>query len=625
MDEGSGIPKSSDIRNPYAEDGNGRQNHKYVPRLDQLDNSNTIIIFENSESGSIADTLISAQSTWEGRWRRLPFYLAFEGVDVSNDDQMALECSKIVLQDIWKAVTDNWDTFLDASNSHMSILEDRIYEQPADESRAPELWTNSSMWLKVERLVAIHLAVVHEMRTNLRDLSDDDGWLEGTPDDMDKIRELAQDDLVKPTDSLSDLMYKSVGIRDSRHSLQLNLSMWRLSWITFIFLPLTFISSFFGMNVDTFQNNPALRYYFASAVPMMFLVLVMYFIFKNYFALDRQTPYQRGIWDQHFHNLANDYPELWSRGGPRKNIRPKTPIGQVKWNLVQQWNRPEKTIRMGREDSEWSDLGAWDQFKCQMTRRWTAQLKSWKETAGQGNNSDGKISSSASTTSLNDPKLVDNNYKIGNGGMIRPDETHGNDKMNYAGAAEALDLAPVPQVAFQALPPGMLEVPIPYQQRTSIPLQQHQRRTSAGMNSTASGSGGAGSGYRPSSSGSSGNRNSGILVEEEGPDWLSKWALAAAAAGRRRRGQSSRREEVSVPASEGGRRGDDKEDTGKASGHADEDPPISPTNIPAPAPAPATPSNDPNEHHEHDHSTNVGNTPTDQTDNSNSNHAGILF
>ena len=106
------------------------------------------------------------------------------------------------------------------------------------------------MWLKVERLVSIHVAVVKEMQTNLREfLSEpevEDNWLDASPDDMEKIRDLVQEDLVKPTANLADLMYKSVEIRDSRHSLQLNTSMWRLSWITFIFLPLTFISSFFG-------------------------------------------------------------------------------------------------------------------------------------------------------------------------------------------------------------------------------------------------------------------------------------------------------------------------------------------------------------------------------------------
>ena len=79
---------------------------------------------------------------------------------------------KIVLQDVWKSITQNWEDFLDVCNSHISVLEDNIYKQPADESRAPELWTNSSMWLKVERLISIHVAVVKEIQLNLRELTD---------------------------------------------------------------------------------------------------------------------------------------------------------------------------------------------------------------------------------------------------------------------------------------------------------------------------------------------------------------------------------------------------------------------------------------------------------------------
>ena len=40
----------------------------------------------------------------------------------------------------------------------------------------------------------------------------------------------------------------------------LNESLWRLSWITFIFLPLTFITGIFGMNVDTFAHNPSIKW-----------------------------------------------------------------------------------------------------------------------------------------------------------------------------------------------------------------------------------------------------------------------------------------------------------------------------------------------------------------------------
>ena len=117
-----------DIANPYQEVKNENNTHTYVPDLGSLDNGNTIIIFENSQSGSIEDTLITARQQWESKWRRLPFYLAYESHDVSNDDNMALECMKIVLQDVWKSITEEWEDFLDVSNTHVSILEDKIYE-----------------------------------------------------------------------------------------------------------------------------------------------------------------------------------------------------------------------------------------------------------------------------------------------------------------------------------------------------------------------------------------------------------------------------------------------------------------------------------------------------------------
>ncbi len=74
--------------------------------------------------------MVEARSQWESRWRRLPFYLAYESHDVSNDDQMALECMKMILADVWKSVTESWDRLIDLSNVHVDCLQDRIYEQP---------------------------------------------------------------------------------------------------------------------------------------------------------------------------------------------------------------------------------------------------------------------------------------------------------------------------------------------------------------------------------------------------------------------------------------------------------------------------------------------------------------
>ena len=61
------IPNSADIRNPYINGQTKQNSNQYVPNLESLDNGNTIIIFENSQSGSIGDTLVAARQQWESR------------------------------------------------------------------------------------------------------------------------------------------------------------------------------------------------------------------------------------------------------------------------------------------------------------------------------------------------------------------------------------------------------------------------------------------------------------------------------------------------------------------------------------------------------------------------------
>ncbi|KAL2137524.1 hypothetical protein VTI28DRAFT_9221 [Corynascus sepedonium] len=53
----------------------------------------------------------------------------------------------------------------------------------------------------------------------------------------------------------------------------------RLSWITFVFLPLMFIASLFGMNVDVLGSNPAWWIYVPFAAGTMFLTLTYVYTF----------------------------------------------------------------------------------------------------------------------------------------------------------------------------------------------------------------------------------------------------------------------------------------------------------------------------------------------------------
>jgi hypothetical protein len=174
----SEIPSGSDLKGPYREEEDDIINSKfqgkdeYIPRLHNLDNGNVVIIFDNSRSGSIEDTLIAARLAWESRWRRLPLYLALESREpIDNDEQLALQCSNAILSDVFKAVVTTWDRFLARATAHVRLLEDKIHEQPADEACAPELWTCSSSWLRAEKLLNVHTDVMNEMRNRLHELT----------------------------------------------------------------------------------------------------------------------------------------------------------------------------------------------------------------------------------------------------------------------------------------------------------------------------------------------------------------------------------------------------------------------------------------------------------------------
>ena len=472
----SDAPSDQEVENPYGKDSSA---------VEDLDNENAIIIFENSKSCSIQDTLIPARKEWESRWRRLPFYLAYENHDVSKDEELAVQCMRLIVQDVWTALSQSWDKFLDVADHHVAILEDKIYEQPADESRADEIWRNSSNWLKIERLALTHSNIVQQLNINLRELVEsaaENPWLDASIQSFENVTARIQENLIKTTDSLSDLMYKSVGIRDTRHSLELSYSMWRLSWITFIFLPLTFTTSFFGMNLDVFSEDPSLKWYFISAAPMMVLVLIVYWLFKHQFARSRQTPYSRGIYEHFFHDLALKYPTLWTRVGPRDNVAPRGRWEKLRWHLIQRWNEPDRTIRnpLGRDDGEFDGLGQWEHTKRMLTQRWTADL------------------SHSTEMSRKDPAV----YEEG------PAE-------KFADVVqEVTDIIRAPGVngdttGPKAAPliPGMLSVPNDLAQRVNFNQRNAQRM------SIASSAG------RPSSQGTSG-RNSAVLIEEERPDWL---------------------------------------------------------------------------------------------------------
>jgi hypothetical protein len=230
---------NADVRNPYMhvtkdlDNANGDSEHlhrttslpaidkvsmqaKVLERLSSLDNNSTIIVFESSQTGRPKDTLIQARSEIETRWRRMMFYLSSD--NYVTDDRLALDCMDLVLKDIFKGLQASWEKTLSKCEEHVNILEDKVYENPADESRAPEIWTNSSRWLKIEKLMSLQLAAIGDLQVQMRELAespnDDDGgkeeWFKNTPRDIGRIAGLIDEELIKPTANLSDLVCPSL-------------------------------------------------------------------------------------------------------------------------------------------------------------------------------------------------------------------------------------------------------------------------------------------------------------------------------------------------------------------------------------------------------------------------------
>ncbi|ETN38552.1 uncharacterized protein HMPREF1541_06588 [Cyphellophora europaea CBS 101466] len=206
------------------------------------------------------------------------------GVSGAEKAQAVTKTIEEILSHLFEGIWQLWETQIMLLHEPHAELEDFIWSQPADSSRAREVWSMSqklhTMLKHINRHASLFEAVQEDFKI-FTERNEHQDWLEPLLDEFRQLSETIHVDYVQPLEHMIDLMYKSVTIRDSRQSLELNASLWRLSWITFIFLPLTFLSGFFGMNVSLFAHNPSIRWYFVSAVPLLVLVVAFWFGVRN--------------------------------------------------------------------------------------------------------------------------------------------------------------------------------------------------------------------------------------------------------------------------------------------------------------------------------------------------------
>lgn len=248
----------------------------------------TAILFENS---AISTSCLRIPPDFN--WRRE------KGLDVVSSACRFLEH---VLYITMSQVNLSWYPLIEKSELHVTHLEANIYGDPENDHWADDLWACSRYWLIYNRALAkqnrtlgyLHPKITERFFAAVRIMwnlakQDTAAISPGIMAAYEKRQHQLTQNLVNPTANMLDMVYKRVAIRDARHSLQLNESLWRLSWVTIIFMPLTFVAGVFGMNVDLFADNPSFKWYFAVAIPLMVLVFMGWYLFRNHQAWVRRS------------------------------------------------------------------------------------------------------------------------------------------------------------------------------------------------------------------------------------------------------------------------------------------------------------------------------------------------
>ena len=254
---------------------------KVVSPDNHYSTENSIIIFHPTKHSSLSQELLPGEEPW---------HQLVEDVN-SSRSHAEHPIALAVIQLLFEAVSSKWEDYILSMHKRIIALEEKIYQNPAEDAQATALWNVSRQILQAERLLMSHIQLLETVQDRLAFLitfesQQSKDWLKQHIEEYQRLGKLIEEVLKKPNEHIIDLMYKSVSIRDARQSLELNNSLWRLSWITFIFLPLTFLVGFFGMNVDTFQQNPSLKWYFVAAVPLMVFVLCAWLATRQWMRKD---------------------------------------------------------------------------------------------------------------------------------------------------------------------------------------------------------------------------------------------------------------------------------------------------------------------------------------------------
>ncbi|KPI34896.1 uncharacterized protein AB675_2247 [Cyphellophora attinorum] len=180
------------------------------------------------------------------------------GLEISNSDPSAAICEamQFIILHVTSGVYRLWNQQLHLLDEPHSELEDHIFSQPSDPSRAREVWRMSQRLHDMSKLLERHKSIIEFVQDDflpfaelpyVEDEAKEAKWLDRIIEEFQDLSATIRADYVDTMERMIDLI------------------------------------GFFGMNVDTFQPvAPSMKWYFIAAAPLLVSVVAFWFSVRTF-------------------------------------------------------------------------------------------------------------------------------------------------------------------------------------------------------------------------------------------------------------------------------------------------------------------------------------------------------
>ncbi|KAK8067080.1 ankyrin repeat protein [Apiospora hydei] len=183
-----------------------------------------------------------------------------------------------------RQVKEEWVTVCQRASDHLVALRRMVFDSNGNTALIDKVLCSALFLAYIRKQVNNHASSAREFSNRYCGTFPGD-WVvqceiaisefaEGLGKELDRLDDVSQ--------NIIQLEFNLVSINEARQSRIMSASMKRLSWITFIFLPVTFASSIFGMNIDILAENPDWRWCLLTTISLLALTFLGWIFLKVY-------------------------------------------------------------------------------------------------------------------------------------------------------------------------------------------------------------------------------------------------------------------------------------------------------------------------------------------------------